>query len=92
MVFEPNLFYQVYMKDYHKIKATYLINIIRNNEKFQKELFEEEFPSIKEDDFIKTLKSDLRQTYFHSIETFFELFFALIPKENNIYDDKNIMF
>ncbi len=40
----------------------------------------------------RTIKSDLRQTYFHAIETFFELFFALNPQCQKNRNPDNILF
>ena len=92
MIFEPKIFFSTYQKDYHKIKAIYLKGILDNLSKFEKDLFAENI----DDDYrvaIKlTIKSDLRQTYFHAIETFFELFFALNPKDKKEFDDEFVLF
>ncbi len=37
------------------------------------------------------LQADLRQNYFHSIETFFEFFFAFLPKNGKIPDNTNVL-
>lgn len=91
MILTTDLFYQFYQKDYHKIKASYIKESLDNLDKetespqFAGEMFELE--SVQ-----RTLKSDLRQTYFHSIETFFELFFAFTPIEDTTLDPGDIMF
>lgn len=92
MIFEPKIFYQTYQKDYHKVKAIYLKKMIDNLHKYGKEFFGSDL--IEEDlaEFRRTLKSDLRQTYFHAIETFFELFFALNPKGKQKYEDEFVLF
>jgi hypothetical protein len=60
--------------------------------KYENDFFEGELDKDGSDCFRKTIQSDLRQTYFHAIETFFEIFFALNPKENPGFDDTNILF
>jgi hypothetical protein len=92
MIFEPKLFYKNYQKDYHKIKANYLKKMLDNLSRYSDEFLgknpdEEELSTFK-----RTLQSDLRQTYFHAIETFFELFFALNPQGKQAYDDESILF
>ena len=37
-----------------------------------------------EKDFRRVIKGEIRQTYFHSIETLFELIFALEPQGGSI--------
>lgn len=94
MIFEPSQFYNQYLKDYHKTKAIYLKKMLDNIEK-AKELFiiENNYDSddIKSN-FRKIIQCELRQNYFHAIETFFELFFALDPRGKEYLDDKNIQF
>jgi hypothetical protein len=92
MIFEPKIFYQSYLKDYHKTKAIYLKKMLDDLPKYEKEFFGKELNISESDEFKKTLKSDLRQTYYHSIETFFELFFALNPKGKKFFDDEFVLF
>ncbi len=92
MIFEPKIFYQTYQKDYHKVKAIYLKKMLDNLPKYGEEFFGKELDQDDLIEFRRTLKSDLRQTYFHSIETFFELFFALNPKGKQEYDDESVLF
>ncbi len=40
----------------------------------------------------RTIKSDLRQTYFHAIETFFEILFALDPQNKKNMSPDEILF
>ena len=37
------------------------------------------------------LQAELRQNYFHAIESFFEIFFALIPDGEKVPDNTNIV-
>ncbi|MES2396320.1 MAG: hypothetical protein V4549_09970 [Bacteroidota bacterium] len=92
MIFEPRIFYQTYQKDYHKIKATYLKGMLEDLPKYGKAFFGKDFDKEYTSTFRRTLKSDLRQTYFHAIETFFELFFALNPKDKDPEDAEFLLF
>lgn len=90
MIFEAKDFYQSYLKDYHYIKAKYLKGMLDNLSKSEIEFFGKELLKEDKDNFRLTLKSELRQTYFHAIETFFELLFALNPIGKSSFDDENI--
>ncbi len=93
MYFEPELFYQSYISKYHKYKATYLNKMIAGlEENYLKEFFGEDTSDEDRDSIRRTLKSELRQNYFHAIESFFELLFALNPDGKESFDDKNILF
>ncbi|MGV3686184.1 MAG: hypothetical protein ACO1NS_11195 [Daejeonella sp.] len=60
--------------------------------KYEQEFFNKELDKEDSVAFRLTLKADLRQTYFHAMETFFELFFALNPKGKGSFDDEMIQF
>lgn len=84
-------FYSQYLKEYHTIKAVYLKTLLENHDKLNTEL--KKFQVIQ--DLTKNsklvLQADMRQNYFHCIETFFELFFAFLPKNGIIPDHHNII-
>lgn len=61
-----------------------------NLESFQKECLFDPGPEANTN-FRRAIKCDMRQTYFHAIETFFELFFALNPKGKTRYDDAEVL-
>jgi hypothetical protein len=92
MIFEPKAFYQAFLKDYHKIKATYLKRMLDNLSLYEQDIYGKELDTPERDAFRMTIKSDLRQTYFHSIETFFELFFALNPKGKKTFNDEYVLY
>lgn len=92
MIFDPQIFYQTYLKEYHKIKAEYLKKLLDNSSKYYKDFFSDGLDEYDENLFKRTIKSDLRQTYFHAIETFFELLFALNPKGKETPDDAFVLF
>jgi len=92
MIPDPTIFYDTYLGNYHGTKATYLKHILDNIDKFEIEFFKKELKDDKKNEFRRTVKSDLRQTYFHAIESFFEIFFALNPKDKKVLDDENILF
>jgi hypothetical protein len=92
MIFEPRIFYKTYLDDFHKFKATLYKKVLEDLPKYEMEMFGQELEKEKRDAFRRTIKSDLRQTYFHSIESFFEIFFALNPNDKPNFDDLNILF
>lgn len=81
---DPKSFYKDYQKDYHRIKANYLKSMLDDTKKYGLSFFGENMLQDNLDDFRLVLKSDLRQTYFHAIETVFELLFALSPKKDTV--------
>lgn len=91
MIADPTIFYTSYLDDYHKFKVITLKGILDNIEKYQTEFFNTELTEENKTAYKKTIQADLRQTYFHAIETFFEIFFCLNPKDKNFKGDKNIM-
>ena len=91
MIFDPTIFYNAYLDDYHKLKAITLKSILDDLDKYDKAFFGERLTDEGRETYKKTLQADFRQTYFHAIETFFELFFALNPLNKDFMGDKNIM-
>lgn len=91
-MFEPKIFYQTFLTEYHKFKIIPIIKILSDLPKYEKEFFGKEFEKEDREAYRKTLKSDLRQAYFHSIETFFEIFFALDPTDKETFEDEFILF
>jgi hypothetical protein len=92
MIFDPQTFFQTYQKDYHKIKAIYLKGMLSNLPEYIKTLYGDNIDKEYKESIQRALKSDLRQTYFHAIETFFELFFALNPKGKKTFDDRYVLY
>ncbi|NJX15392.1 hypothetical protein [Tamlana crocina] len=89
-------FYSSYLKEYHEVRAIYLKHLLSNidsiNSTIQKNELRTKDVNIsltKNTKFI--LQADLRQNYFHSIETFFELFFAFLPKNGKVPDNTEIL-
>jgi len=93
MIFKPKIFYETYQQDYHNIKTMYLKKMLDNPDKYKNEFIEGESDNAEEkQSFRRVLLSDLRQNYFHCIETFFELFLALNPKGKRYLDDDIILY
>jgi hypothetical protein len=92
MIFDPKIFFQSYQKDYHRIKSKYLKSMLDDLDKFENLIFEDGVRDEDRETLRRTLKSELRQNYFHAIETFFELFFAFNPKDKREFDDVNALF
>ena len=88
---DHNLFYTSYLKNYHRVKANYLLHLLKNNEKFNEQLIEDETGFSFADNSRFIILADLRQNYFHAIETLFELFFAFEPKNDFVPDNRLIL-
>lgn len=91
-MFDPKIFYASYLHDYHKFKSILLKSILENPAKYETEFFGEILGKEDHKAFQLSLKSDLRQNYFHGIETFFEIFFTLTPSDSLAFDDINILY
>lgn len=85
------LFYSSYLKEFHLVKAINLKKTISEIEELNEEIkkFELHNSLTKNTKFI--LQADLRQNYFHSIETFFEFFFAFLPNNEKVPDNTLIL-
>ena len=84
-------FYSGYLKEFHQVKAIYLKNLLNSIPEIKEKLEEYEYgiELTKNTKFI--VQADLRQNYFHAIESFFELFFALLPDNDKIPDNRHIV-
>ncbi|RAI72903.1 hypothetical protein HMF3257_39040 [Spirosoma telluris] len=80
MIFDPQIFYKSFLKNFHRHKVIYLKELLDNLSKYEDKFLTNKPLHEDSNELQLTLKSDLRQTYFHAIETFFELFFAFKPK------------
>jgi|BioPla2DNA2_1021312.scaffolds.fasta_scaffold40992_1 hypothetical protein len=83
-------FYSSYLEDYNGYKLLMLTSILKNLERFENDYFSE-VDGYKRDHFSLVLKTEIHQSYFHSIETLFELIFALLP-ENEVITDHQIQY
>ena len=61
-------------------------SILKDIEKFENE-FIPNVSGYKREDYKTVLITEIRQTYYHTIETLFELIFALLPDSGNFYDN-----
>lgn len=85
-------FYQGYIYDYYVYKIITLKEILLNKDKFYEEYLSKSINGYKSEDYSRVIKSEIRQTYFHSIETLFELIFAIYDFEKNDFFDFDIFF
>jgi hypothetical protein len=83
-------FYSSYLEDYNAYKLLMLTSILKNLERFENDYFSE-VDGYKRDNFSLVLKTEIHQSYFHSVETLFELIFALLP-ENEVVTDNQILY
>ncbi|WP_417198940.1 hypothetical protein [Bizionia sp.] len=89
-------FYNSYLKEYHEVRAIYLNNLLNNIDDINSVIKANELEAhgvnislTKNTKFI--IQADLRQNYYHSIESFFEFFFALLPKKGKAPENRNIL-
>ncbi|MDT0690068.1 hypothetical protein RM549_09755 [Salegentibacter sp. F188] len=92
----PESFYSSYIKEYHEVKANYLFTLLNDIEKTNenlkcKELIKEDVSLSLTNNTKFILQTDLRQNYFHCIETFFEFFFAFLPNNEIVPDNSKIV-
>ncbi|RYX85169.1 hypothetical protein EON73_02960 [bacterium] len=85
------LFYSQYLKEYHAVKAIYLKSLLKNHQKLNEELKKYELGQCLTNNTRFIIQADMRQNYFHCIETFFELFFAFLPKNGAVPDHHKII-
>ena len=85
------LFYSQYLKEYHAVKAIYLKTLLKNYEELNEELKKFEFGQSLTNNTQFIIQADMRQNYFHCIETFFELLFAFLPNNGVVPDHHKII-
>ena len=85
------IFYSSYLKEYHQVKAYYLKMQLDNMDDLNDKLLKKEFDRTLTDNTKFILQAELRQNYFHAIESFFELFFALVPNDEKVPDNTDIV-
>ncbi|MBU2906406.1 hypothetical protein KO529_16540 [Arenibacter algicola] len=85
------LFYKSYLKEFHLVKAINLKRTIENHIELEEQVKKYEIHNSLTENTKFILQADLRQNYFHAIETFFEFFFAFLPINRKIPDNKAIL-
>ncbi len=86
----PQDFYKFYLVDHYKHKVSYLNYLLKLPEPIETFAIYNNHTTFKLSDFHKSIQIELRQTYFHAIETIFELILALQPDENGLPQDKKV--
>lgn len=84
---DKNTFYSSYLYDYFGYKLFLYSITLWNLEQFENNSCINNQRGYKRRDLEILLKSEIRQTYFQSIETLFELIFALKPKGTILFDN-----
>jgi len=79
-------FYSSYAYDYHTYKISTLQAILKNTTDFNDRYLGDDLVGFEETDFTRFLKSEIRMTCFHAIETLFELIFGLEPSNGKCND------
>lgn len=88
MLFKLEDFYSTFQVNFYDYKQLSLKYILENTSQVG---LTEKILEYKNEDFIRAIKSEIRQTYLHAIETTFELIFALDPDKNGQLDEKEIV-
>jgi len=83
-------FFQSYLVDHFLYKQESLLCFLRYYDELKAKL-QEGISEINDEQYLQTLKVEIRGTYFQAIETLFELIFSLEPREG-IIDNRNIWF
>lgn len=91
MIFEPQVYYQAFPADYHKFKVITLKKILEDLDKYELEFFDRKLDKDQSKKFELTLRSEIRQAYFHCSETLFELINALCPESDGTTHELNIL-
>lgn len=81
-------FYANYAYDYYIYKHGTLKAILDNAEKFEQEFLTNIVQGTDQTRYAQFVKSEVRITCFHAIETLFELIFALEPKDGVLRDER----
>jgi len=87
MEIDVKLFYTHYQINYFSYKQSSLEFLIDN---YSKTKAKELLFNYKDNDYLNSIRCDIRQTYFQAIETVFELFYALIPEKGGKIDGNPI--
>lgn len=91
MIFDPKIYYQTFPADYHKFKVIALKKILENLDKYEVEFFDRKLGKDQSEKFALTLRSEIRQAYFHCAETLFEIMNALCPENDGTTHELNIL-
>jgi hypothetical protein len=83
-------FFDAYLVDHYLQKQYTLFNIIRGLPTLKTAVLEG-LDGVRDEDYLKSLRVEIRSTYFQAIETLFELIFSLEPRDG-IIDNENIWY
>jgi hypothetical protein len=88
ILFDHKLFYANYAYDYYLYKLGTLRAILADTAKFDKDFLSTIVEGTDQTGYTRFIKSEVRMTCFHAIETLFELILALEPKDGILRDEK----
>jgi hypothetical protein len=83
-------FFSSYLVDHFLYKQYALFNIVEKYASLKDQVLDG-LAEIEDDKVLKSLRLEIRATYFQAIETLFELIFSLEPRRN-IIDNRNIWY
>jgi hypothetical protein len=91
LLISPETFYEGYFSDFHRVKHMINEDILKDSKHHEHRLFGEELPEKDRSQFHRYLKTEIRSTYFHAIETLFELIFAFEQREPGKFNENGIL-
>lgn len=91
MEVDHHLFFSQYLLEYHRVRVLYLENLLKDPAGLKGNLDSEYSIDNISNRSELIVRLDIRQNYFHAIETFFELFFAFLPKNSHPPDERKIV-
>lgn len=86
-MFDPKIFYDRYQVNFHDYLRLSLKYLMEHHKDLH---LADEILGYSDEDFILALKIKIRQLYFHSIETVFELIFAFCPDSEGYCNDHEV--
>lgn len=89
-MYRPEQFLRSYLVDHHYYKVVTIKNIIDQYDELKESVLSD-VGLVEDDKYIDSLRAEIRATYYHAIETLFELIFALSPRKG-IIDNSNIWY
>lgn len=88
ILFDHKIFYKKYAYDYYLYKVGTFQSILADIKKFDQEFLSDFVEGADQTEYSRFVKSEIRMTCFHAIETLFEIIFALEPKDGELRDEK----
>lgn len=90
MTINPRFFFKAYLVDHFLYKQATLKNILDQYSSLKPTVLSG-VNDVDDAAYLQTIRMEIRSTYFQSIETLFEMLFALMPR-NGVIDNENLWY